>query len=179
MSTARVPTASIKTMRAASRRWWRSCSKPPTSLVRGREHGPRIVERGENTLEVLDLRQVVVLDVERVRMIHQVVLMIALGRIETVQRLDTRRDGPREGVRLIQLRDVTFGYTPLLRVGHENRGAVLTAGIGTLPIELRGIVHDGESDLQELSIGDLRGIESDHHRFPVTGRARTYRLVMR
>src|ERR1700756_5142488 len=90
MSTARVRTASIRTMRAASRGWWRNSSKPPTwnlSLLRGREHGLRVIERRKDALEILDLRQIVVLDVEGVRMMHQIVLVIALGRIKSFERL--------------------------------------------------------------------------------------------
>src|SRR5271156_2277883 len=167
MSTARARTASIRTMPAASRRWSRSSSKAPTSRVsllrarksgRGREHRLRVIERRKDALEIPDLRQVVVFDVGRIRMMHQIILVIALCRIEPLERLDACRDRPREGVRLVQLRDVALGDTALVRIGDENRGAVLAADIGTLAIELRRVVHDGKCDLQQLAVRDLGGI---------------------
>ena len=82
--------------------------------------------------------------------------MIALRRIERAARLDSGDDRLLEPVRLIELGDVGLGDVRLLGVGWEDRRAILGAGIRALPVELSGIVHDREENLEHPPIADLR-----------------------
>ena len=53
------------------------------------------------------------------------------------------------------------------------------ADVGPLLVELRGIVRDGEEDLQQLAVRDARRVVDDPDRFGVTCPARADDLVLR
>ena len=52
----------------------------------------------------------------------------------------------------------------------EDRGPVLGAHVGALPVERRRIVQ-GEKHVEQIAEGNHRGIEGDLHHLGVTGRA--------
>src|SRR3979411_1221535 len=93
-------------------------------------------------LERLDLRLVVDHDVELIRMLRQIVLVVLLGGVKPVQRRHLRHDRTRERLRRGQLLDIALRYLLLLRVPVENRRTVLGAAVGPLTIELRRVVRD-------------------------------------
>ncbi len=72
-------------------------------------------------LQVVDLRQVVERDVGLRRIAGQVILMVALRRIEGMIRFDLRRDWLPEYVGLIELFDVGLGDTCLFGGRGEDR----------------------------------------------------------
>src|SRR6266481_4330506 len=96
-----------------------------------------------------------------------VVLVVSLGGIKGFQRDHLSHDGMRENFGFFQLRDVRLGDSLLLIVLIENGRAILAAGVWSLMVQLRRIVRDGEKDSKKLSVGDLRGIVVDLHRFRV------------
>src|SRR6185437_3145079 len=108
-----------------------------TSIMR--RHGPRIIEFRERSLEILDFGHVDEGDVRIIGMMNQEVLMIILGRIKSLQRVHARDDGPRKGARSVQLADVLLRDALLALIGIEHDGAILSAHIIALPVELRGI----------------------------------------
>ena len=73
-------------------------------------------------------------------MLHQKVLMVALGRIEARQRRDLRHDWRAEHAGGIELMDVGVGNLRLRRVRREQLRAVLRADIGALTVELGRVV---------------------------------------
>ena len=81
-----------------------------------------------------------------------VVLMISLGLIIRVESGDLRDDRPPEDFGLIELLNVGFGDALLLVAGVENCRAVLRARIGALPVQLGGVMRDGEKDFEELAV---------------------------
>ena len=81
-------------------------------------------------------------------------------------------------MRRVELREVGFGDTRLFGRGRKNRRAVLRADVRPLPIELGGIVRDGEVNLQDLAIRDLARVEGDLYRFGVAGRSGADDLVL-
>src|SRR5712692_959807 len=105
--------------------------------------------------------------------------MVALGGIEGLEGFDFRDYGPGVNLRRVELRDVGLSDALLLRAGVEDGRAVLRAGIRTLAIPLRGIVRDGEKNLQELAVAELRWIIGDADGFGVAGKAQGYALVGR
>ena len=64
----------------------------------------------------------------------------------------------------------------LFRQGGEDGGAVLGAHVVALAVEGGGVVN-GEEDVQDIGVGDLRGVEGDAHDFRVTSAAGTHLLV--
>jgi len=99
----------------------------------------------------------------------EVVLVVALGGIEALERDDFGDDGLRIDFGRVELRDVGLSDLLLLIVGIEDRGAVLRAVVGALVVEFSGIVADGEEDHEDLAVGNLGWIEDDFDRLGVAG----------
>src|SRR5262245_5849765 len=76
------------------------------TLTGADEHGIAPVQIREETLEIVDLRQIVVDDVRIRGVERQEILVVALRRIERAARFDPGDDGPVEDVGLVQLPDV-------------------------------------------------------------------------
>src|SRR5687768_15545245 len=89
------------------------------------QHRLRAVTRGEQPLQIFNLRQIVVDDVRISRIPHQKVLVILLCRVELAADLNRGDDGPVECARLIELRDIRLRHAGLFRVGGEDRGSIL------------------------------------------------------
>jgi hypothetical protein len=53
------------------------------------------------------------------------------------------------------LLDVTIDDALLFRVGIEDGGAVMLAGVRPLTVQLRRVVHDGKENLEQAAIRDL------------------------
>src|SRR5689334_17800712 len=93
----------------------------------------------------------------------QVVLMIVLRRVKGPVLLDPGYDCGIEHASLVKLGNIGLRGCGLLGAGGENRRAILRAGIGSLPVELRWIVCDGKENLQDLAVTYLLGIKHDAH----------------
>src|SRR6266576_5904354 len=107
----------------------------------------------------MNLRQVVDGDVRLVRVERQVVLMVCLGPIELLARLDGCDDRGRKKLRRVELRDIGCRYPTLLGILREDGRAILRTDIGTLAIELGWVVHHGEIDLKDAAVGDAMRVE--------------------
>src|SRR5260370_17474325 len=103
--------------------------------------------------------------------------MVALSRVEGLEGLDFRDDGPGVDLGGVELRDVGLSDALLLRAGVEDGRAVLRAGVRTLAVPLRGIVRDGEKNHQELAVGELGRIIGDADGFGVAGDAHAHAFV--
>jgi len=90
-------------------------------LVAHRQHRLFHIERGESPLEILDLGDVVPGNVRIGRMVEQIVLVIILRRVKTLERIHARDYCALEEVRLVELRDVGLGNPLLRRVGIKDR----------------------------------------------------------
>src|SRR5712675_1586758 len=99
----------------------------------------------------MNLRQIVDGDVGLVRVEGQVVLMVCLGRIELLARLDGCDDRGRKELR-VKLRYISRRDPTLLGILREDGRAILRTDIGTLAIELGGIVRHGEIDLKDAAV---------------------------
>ena len=89
----------------------------------------------------MNLRQIVDGDVGLVRVEREVVLVVRLGRIEFLARLDSRDDRGRKKLRRVELRDIGRRDPTLLGILREDGRAILRTDIGTLAIELGRVVH--------------------------------------
>ena len=98
----------------------------------------------------------------------QVVLVVVLGAMELLQRLNLRDDGFGELTRAGQLLHLGLRHLLLFRAGVKNGGAVLAANIWALAVELRGVVRDAKKYLQQFLISHLRWVELHAHRLGVT-----------
>src|SRR4029077_17696477 len=102
-------------------------------------------------------------------MVLEVVLMVSLRWVEGLQRDNLGNDWLRINFCGIELSDVGFGDFSLLVVCVKNGRAVLRARVGSLPIELGGVVADGKENHQNLAVGNLRRIEDDFDGFGMAG----------
>src|SRR5258708_12015882 len=124
--------------------------------------------------KVSNFWRVVIDDVGTVGMTCGVVLMVGLGRIKGLQRYQLSHNWTRKDFGPVQLRDVRLGNSLLFIVTVEDGRTNLPAGYLSLTLKLRGIVRDGEEDSKKLSVGDLRRIVSDLHRFSMAGATLTH-----
>src|ERR1700676_301207 len=108
---------------------------------RGYQGGLLDIDLWELALQIRDLRQVIEDDVWVARIPDQKILVVGLGRIEALQRIDTRDDPVAEHVGLIQLGNIRQRSLLLGLVSEEDLRAILRAGVRTLPIQLGGIVR--------------------------------------
>jgi hypothetical protein len=92
-------------------------------------------------------------------MANQIILVVVLRRIEPLERRNLSDDRAREGVGLVELRDVALRDPPLLGIGIKDRRAILGAQVRSLTVQLGRIVNRGKRDLKNLSVRDLRGVE--------------------
>src|SRR5437667_2223345 len=127
--------------------------------------------------EMSHFRRIVVNDIRIVWMMRRVVLVVSLGRIKGLQLDHLGNDRAREDFGFLELRDIGLGNPSLVVGVIENGRTVLAAGIGSLPVQLCGIVGHGEEDPKKLAIGDLGGIVGDLHRLCVAGLACADQLI--
>src|SRR5882724_9443619 len=139
-------------------------------LLRGGDgHRLFAIGSGEQLLQVGDLRQVVEHDIGVGGIVDEEVLVIGLGREESLQGIDPGRDGAAEDAGAVELGDIGLGDALLPGVGIEDGGTILRSLVRSLAIELGRIMRDGEEYAQDFAIGDLRRIEADLDRFGVAG----------
>src|SRR5262245_13793064 len=103
-----------------------------------------------------------------IRVAFVIPLMIDLCRVESseLRHFGNNRIGPD-----LRGRDVGDGFFSgglLLRRMIEDRGAILGADVGTLPVQSRRIVY-GEEDIEQVLEGDYLRIERDLHNLGVAG----------
>src|SRR5258708_11980393 len=103
---------------------------------RGNEHRVGPIRFGEETFQILDLRQVVVDDIRMARMPREEILMIVLGRVELPIRLALCHDGSFEDAPLIALPNTGLCNPRLLRIRRKQGRPILPAHIPTLPTQL-------------------------------------------
>src|SRR6266849_2424426 len=137
------------------------------------------VEFGEISFQCFQFGQVVVNDIRIIRIVLEVVLMVAFRRVKGLKRLYLRHDFPGIDFRSIELRDIRLSNPLLFFVGVKNHGAILRSGIRALSVPLRRIVRDGKEHPQELAVGDLRGIVRDAHGLGMTGHSHADALIRR
>src|SRR6266404_3015640 len=112
---------------------------PPRSVpgrCRSDQHWGRAIDVGEQTLQILDLWQIVDGDIRVTGITRQEILMIILGRIEFPAGLDLGDDWSIKHVRLVELGDIGLGNAQLLGILWEDRRAVLSTDIRPLAVEL-------------------------------------------
>ncbi len=103
-------------------------------------------------MKMSDLGRIVVDDVRIIWMIRGVVLVISLGRIKGLQRNHLSHNRTSEDAGLLELHDISLGNPLLFVAVVENNRTILSAGVGPLPVQLRGIVRHGEKHPQQLAI---------------------------
>src|ERR1041384_974301 len=108
-----------------------------------------------------DLRRIIHNDVKIVRMMDGIVLMIGLCRIERVEWVQFGDDSALEHFLFIELIDISLRDSLLVRGGKKDRRPVLRTYIRTLTVEFGWIVSDGEEDLKQRSVSNLRRIICD------------------
>jgi hypothetical protein len=131
---------------------------------------PSLCELWELVAEGFQLRYVIANDIDLVGArgrpllaVEDVVLMVVLGAIESLEGSDLGHDAFGKRMRGGQLFDVSLGDALLLVGGVKNLRTVLRALVGILTVQLSRIVY-GEVDLQQLTEGDLGGFEGDFDR---------------
>eukprot|EP01025_Chloroclados_australasicus_P065450 TRINITY_DN8919_c0_g1_i4.p3 TRINITY_DN8919_c0_g1~~TRINITY_DN8919_c0_g1_i4.p3 ORF type:complete len:359 (+),score=80.99 TRINITY_DN8919_c0_g1_i4:28-1077(+) len=117
---------------------------------------------------LFDLRKGDVADVGLVRVQLGVVLVVILGHLEAVERLEGGHDGVAELALLGG--DERLGGLLFLLVGVEDRAAVVRADVAALAVE-GGRVVRGEVDLEQGFVGDDLRVVHDADRLGVAGRA--------
>src|SRR5260370_5966573 len=105
--------------------------------------------------------------------------MVALSRVEGLEGLDFRDDGPGVDLGGVELRDVGLSDALLTGAGVEDGRAVVRAGVRARAVPLRGMVRDGEKNNQELAVGELGRIIGDANGFGVAGDAHAHAFVGR
>src|SRR5258708_3971604 len=112
------------------------------------------------------------------RILDVILLVILLGRPEFRPRDDFSDDLLIEPAGALDRPFRVLGE-PLLRVvGGEDRGAILIAVIAELRV-CRQRIDVAPEQVEQVFIGDLRGIEHDAHRFGVAGAAGRYFFIGR
>src|SRR6266704_3020628 len=132
--------------------WNRSAAKSSSAL--------RLIKARKILFEIFQLGQIVVDDVGILRIVFQIVLVVALGGVKCLQWLDLCDDLSGVNFRGIELCDIGLSDALLIFIGVEDFGTILGAGVRTLAVPLRGIVGDGEENHQELAVGELRDRKS-------------------
>src|SRR4051794_3206360 len=102
--------------------------------------------------KILELGQIVVNDVSVIRMVSQIVLVVGLGFMESVERRELSGQDSGKRLRLIKLIDVRVRDALLLISRIENRRTILRAGVRPLPIYLGRIVGHGKENFEQLSV---------------------------
>src|SRR5438034_1818697 len=105
----------------------------------------------------------------------QIFLVILFGAVELSCGGDFRRKGPPEFAAGFQSVASLLRNRFLLRRVKENRGAVLSAEIRTLPVHLRGIV-DLPKHIQELLVTYLCRVKRHLHYLGMAGFIRTNKI---
>ena len=96
-------------------------------------------------------------DVRIVGVVVREVLVVILGAVEAFERRHFCDDRLRKCIRGTELRDICSRDALLVVIHVEDCGAVGRADVGSLPVELRGVVNRKE-DAEKLAVGDLLGI---------------------
>src|ERR1700722_19747999 len=99
------------------------------------QHRPPAVKLRVGTPEIFYLGHVVERDVRDRRIMNQVVLVIVLRRVKSAQGIHAGDYRPRKCRRALLFADGNLGRALLSCVDVENRGAILPAYMGSLPIE--------------------------------------------
>src|SRR5262245_40229004 len=138
----------------------------------------RHVQIRELLSEVGDFWKIVYNDIRLIRMLGGIVLMIVLGRIECRERDHLSDDWNWKNPGMIELIDIGLCDPLLVRIGVENCRAILSAGVGSLPVELSGIMSDRKKHFEKLTICNSRWVKDDLHRFGVSRAAGRNHLVV-
>src|SRR5437867_4001617 len=105
-------------------------------------------------------------------------LVVVLGRIELSIWNYLGHDRRLEGMLLLERRDGLDRRGALRRGVEEDRGAVLSPGVGALPVQRRWI-DEGEEHVEQVAVRDHRGVEGDLHGLGMTRRSGADALIAR
>src|SRR5207245_3994080 len=117
-------------------------------------------------------------DIRLVRIPRGVILVVLFRRMKGLEGLECCDNRVCEDAGFVQLTNVSFGNPLLLVVGVKNRRAILPPDVVTLPIQLSGIVRDGEMDLEQLPERRLAGVVPDLDGFGMIRPAATHGSVI-
>src|SRR6185437_1444360 len=106
------------------------------------------------------------------------VLMILFGRVKRLKWDHLSHNRMPEHMSLIELLDVSLGHLLLLGAYVEDCRTILRALVRPLAVQFRGVVGNGEKDLQQLPVSDARRVVRDPYGFGVPVSARAHRLIM-
>ncbi len=110
------------------------------------------------------------------RVAREVLLVVILGGEEGLEGQHLGDDRVRPEAFIRKFVDDGIGGGGLFGQGGEDGGAVLRAHVAALAVEGGGVV-DGEEDVQDIGVGDLRGVEGDAHHLGVPGVPGAHLLV--
>src|SRR4029078_2478410 len=80
-------------------------------------------------------------------------------------------------VRRIQPRDECPRKSCLLGGLRKDRRTIAPSDVRSLPVDLRRVMSDGEIDLEELGVADLRRIVGDPDRLGMASAFRAHRII--
>jgi len=103
----------------------------------------------ETAALAIDLWTIADLDVEILRVVDCIVLVVVLGTVETLQRHDFSDDPRWNDLRSVELRDIGIRNSLLIIIDVKNGGSIRRTPVWALPVELRWIVGDGKEDAQQ------------------------------
>ncbi len=110
------------------------------------------------------------------RVARKVLLVVILGGEEGLEGQHLGDDRVRPEAFICKFVDDGIGSSGLFGQGGEDGGAVLRAHVVALAVEGGGVV-DGEEDVQDIGVGDLRGVKGDAHHLGVPGVPGAHLLV--
>ena len=108
---------------------------------------------------------------------QRVILVVVLGAIETFERRNLSHDLSRKHFRIVQLQNIRIRNPFLVIVDIEDRRAIRSADVISLPVELSGIVGNGKENAQQLAVANFGRIVNHFNGFGVTRRFRCYLVL--
>src|SRR5258708_1297488 len=138
-------------------------------MMRSFYAGVVLEELRELVLEGFDLGAIADQDVRIVRIVESVVLGVGLSVVKAFEWTNLGDEGLGKCMGGVKLRDIGLGKAALVVIFVEDGRTVGRANVGTLAIELGGVVSNREKDAQKLAVGDDGGVVDHLDGFGVAG----------